>query len=76
MKTVHALTFAVALASTFLSIPASAVEVCDKSCVGPLCAKGGQSFIERYAMSISAISRLLSASPSERLSDLSFHRSQ
>jgi hypothetical protein len=43
---------------------------------GPLCAKGGHSLIERYAMSISAISRLLSASPSERLSDPSFHRSQ
>ena len=38
--------------------------------------KGGHSFIERYATSISAISWLLSASPSERLSDLSFHRSQ
>jgi hypothetical protein len=40
MRTTHALTFAVALASTaLLSIPASAVEVCDKTCVGPLCAK-------------------------------------
>src|SRR3954452_15303218 len=40
MRNSHALTFAIALAGTaFLSIPASAVEVCDKSCVGPLCAK-------------------------------------
>src|SRR4051794_19129517 len=40
MKAAHALTFAVALAGTaFLSLPVSAVEVCDKSCVGPACAK-------------------------------------
>jgi hypothetical protein len=40
MRRIHTLTFAAALASTaFLSVPASAVEVCDKTCVGPLCAK-------------------------------------
>jgi hypothetical protein len=40
MRTAYALTFAAALASTaLLSIPASAVEVCDKSCVGPACVK-------------------------------------
>jgi hypothetical protein len=40
MRKAHALTFAVALAGTaVLALPASAVEVCDKSCVGPLCAK-------------------------------------
>jgi hypothetical protein len=40
MKTAQALTLAVALASTaLLSLPAGAVEVCDKSCVGPACVK-------------------------------------
>jgi hypothetical protein len=40
MRTAQALTLAVALASTAaLSLPASAVEVCDKSCVGPACVK-------------------------------------
>ena len=36
----HALTFAAALASiALLSMPASAVEVCDKTCVGSACVK-------------------------------------
>jgi hypothetical protein len=40
MRTAQALTLAVALASTaVLSLPASAVEVCDKTCVGPACVK-------------------------------------
>jgi hypothetical protein len=40
MRTAQALTLAVALASTAaLSLPASAVEVCDKTCVGPACVK-------------------------------------
>jgi hypothetical protein len=41
MRAAQALTLAVALASTALlsSIPAGAVEVCDKSCVGPACVK-------------------------------------
>jgi hypothetical protein len=40
MRTAQALTLAVALASTaLLSLPASAVEVCDKTCVGPACVK-------------------------------------
>jgi hypothetical protein len=40
MRTAQALTFAVAFASTaLLSVPASAVEVCDKTCVGPACVK-------------------------------------
>ena len=40
MRNAHTLTFAVALAGTaVLALPANAVEVCDKSCVGPLCAK-------------------------------------
>jgi hypothetical protein len=40
MRTAQALTFAAALASTaLLSVPASAVEVCDKTCVGPACVK-------------------------------------
>jgi hypothetical protein len=40
MRTAQALIFLVALASTaLLSVPASAVEVCDKSCVGPACVK-------------------------------------
>src|ERR1700704_5135613 len=40
MRTAQALIFLVALASTaLLSVPASAVEVCDKTCVGPACVK-------------------------------------
>jgi hypothetical protein len=40
MRTAQALTLAVALAGTaLLSIPAGAVEVCDKTCVGPACVK-------------------------------------
>jgi len=40
MRTTHMLALAVALASSaLLSIPASAAVVCDKTCVGPLCAK-------------------------------------
>jgi hypothetical protein len=41
MRSAQALTLAVALASTALlsSVPASAVEVCDKTCVGPACIK-------------------------------------
>lgn len=40
MRTAQALTLAAALAGiAVLSVPASAVEVCDKTCVGPLCAK-------------------------------------
>src|ERR1700686_134976 len=42
----------------------------------PPCATSSYSFIERFGMSISAISRFLSALSSERLSELSFHRSQ
>ena len=40
MRTAQALTFAAILASTaLLAMPASAVEVCDKTCVGPACVK-------------------------------------
>jgi hypothetical protein len=40
MRTAYALTLAAALAGTaVLSTAAGAVEVCDKSCVGPACAK-------------------------------------
>jgi len=40
MRTAYALTLAAALAgSAVLSIPSGAVEVCDKSCVGPACVK-------------------------------------
>lgn len=36
----RSLTFGILLASTaWLSIPASAVEVCEKGCVGPACVK-------------------------------------
>jgi hypothetical protein len=40
MRAVQTLSFAAALVGTaLLCLPAGAVEVCDKSCVGPLCAK-------------------------------------
>jgi hypothetical protein len=40
MRTAYALTLAAALAgSAVLATPAGAVEVCDKTCVGPACAK-------------------------------------
>ena len=40
MRTAYTLFLATALASTaLLSVPASAVEVCDKTCVGPACVK-------------------------------------
>ena len=40
MRTTYTLFLATALASTaLLSVPASAVEVCDKTCVGPACVK-------------------------------------
>jgi hypothetical protein len=40
MRTAHALTLAAALAgSAVLAMPAGAAEVCDKTCVGPACAK-------------------------------------
>ena len=40
MRTAYALALAAALAgSAVLSTPAGAVEVCDKTCVGPACAK-------------------------------------
>jgi hypothetical protein len=40
MRTAYALTLAAALAgSAVLSTAAGAVEVCDKTCVGPACAK-------------------------------------
>jgi hypothetical protein len=40
MRTAYALTLAAALAgSSVLSTSAGAVEVCDKTCVGPACAK-------------------------------------
>jgi hypothetical protein len=40
MRTAQAITLAAALASTaFLSFPVGAVEVCDKTCVGPACSK-------------------------------------
>ena len=40
MRTAYALALAAVLAgSAVLSTPADAVEVCDKTCVGPACAK-------------------------------------
>jgi hypothetical protein len=40
MRTAPALAFAVAIATgATLSISASAVEVCDENCVGPICSK-------------------------------------
>jgi hypothetical protein len=40
MRTAHTLILAAALAgAAVLSVPAGAVEVCDKSCVGPACVK-------------------------------------
>ena len=40
MRTTYTLFLATALASTaLLSVPASDVEVCDKTCVGPACVK-------------------------------------
>ena len=40
MRTTYTLFLATALASTaLLSVPASAVEVCDKTCIGPACVK-------------------------------------
>ena len=40
MRTAYALTLAAALAgSAMLSASAGAVEVCDKTCIGPACAK-------------------------------------
>jgi hypothetical protein len=40
MRTIHTLVVTAALAgSALLSVSANAVEVCDKTCVGPLCAK-------------------------------------
>jgi hypothetical protein len=40
MRAPYTLFLATALASTaLLSIPASAVEVCDKTCIGPACVK-------------------------------------
>jgi hypothetical protein len=40
MRTTYTLFLATALASTaLLSVPASAVDVCDKTCVGPACVK-------------------------------------
>jgi hypothetical protein len=40
MRTTYTLFLATALASkALLSVPASAVEVCDKTCVGPACVK-------------------------------------
>jgi hypothetical protein len=38
MRTAHILTLAAALiSSAIMSLPASAAEVCDRNCVGPLC---------------------------------------
>jgi len=38
MRTAHILTLAAALTSSaIMSLPASAAEVCDRNCVGPLC---------------------------------------
>ena len=38
MRTAHVLAVAAALTSSaILSLPASAAEVCDRNCVGPLC---------------------------------------
>jgi hypothetical protein len=40
MRTAHILAVAAALAgSTLLSLPASAAEVCDRNCIGPLCSE-------------------------------------
>jgi hypothetical protein len=40
MRTAQTMTLMAALAATaFFSLPAGAVEVCDKTCVGPACAK-------------------------------------
>jgi hypothetical protein len=40
MRTIKILAFAAAAAGTaLLSLPASAAEVCDRSCVGPLCSE-------------------------------------